>query len=88
MVTTYKYWVTMTDKFMSGWGKAQGKTNKLVFTARDYDEAKVVADNARRRGDMNYINICHAKPSYDPRRYYVQYKNKHSYPAWYRKGNW
>ena len=26
------YYVTMTDKFMSGWGKARGKINKLVFS--------------------------------------------------------
>ena len=26
-----KYYVTMTDKFMSGWGEAAGKVNKLVI---------------------------------------------------------
>jgi len=25
-----KWYVTMTDKFMSGWGEARGKTNKFL----------------------------------------------------------
>ena len=28
---TNKYYVTMTDSFMSGWGYAKNKINKLVF---------------------------------------------------------
>jgi hypothetical protein len=82
------YWVTMTDKFMSGWGKAQGKTNKLVFTAKDREEAQIIARNAKHRGDMNYISISLSKPHYDPRHYYIQFKNRHSSPNWYKKDNW
>jgi hypothetical protein len=78
----------MTDKFLSGWGKAQGKANKLVFTAETYEEAKIVADNAKHRGDMLRVSISHSRPKYDPKHYLVQYKNKHSYPSWYKKGNW
>jgi len=33
-------YVTMTDKFMSGWGMAEGKTNKLVLECKNLHEAK------------------------------------------------
>jgi len=78
-------YVTMTDKFMSGWGHARDKINKLVFFCDTYDDAKIVADNAEARGDQKYINICSTKPYYNSDRYYVQHKTKTDYPAWYKK---
>jgi len=33
------YYVTMTDKFMSGWGQAHGKINKMVVECDTYEEA-------------------------------------------------
>jgi hypothetical protein len=62
-----KVYVTMTDKFMSGWGMAEGKINKLIFECDNVQEAHVVADNAERRGDMKYINVTYNKPYYAPR---------------------
>lgn len=81
-----KYWVTMTDKFMSGWGKAEGKINKLVFECDSYDEAVTVAENAAARGDQKNVNICTKKPYYSPSRYYAQVKNKEEYSTWYKQG--
>ena len=52
-----RYYVTMTDPFMSGWGKAEGLINKLVFECDSYQEADMVATNAYDRGDMRSINI-------------------------------
>lgn len=78
-----KYYVTMTDKFMSGWGCASGKINKLVFECDSYKEAEIVAENAGYRGDMKYININYTKPRYSGSRYLVQEKNKEEYPSWY-----
>jgi hypothetical protein len=78
--------VTMTDTFMSGWGKAENKINKLVFICDNYEEATIVAENARNRGDQKYINITNKKPYYSSDRYYVQFKNKEEYPNWYKKG--
>ena len=37
-----KYWVTMTDRFMSGWGLAKGLKNKLVFECESLAEAEKV----------------------------------------------
>jgi len=81
------YYVTMTDKFMSGWGCARGKINKLVFECETLEEAEIVADNARNRTDQKYINICSRKPYYPSSRYYVQVKTKKDYPSWYKRGH-
>ena len=88
------YYVTMTDTFMSGWGLAKDLTDKLVFLCDTWEEAKTVSDNARKRNEMKWVNIC-AKPSYYRSSfgldyklgaYYVQIKTKDSYPTWYEKG--
>lgn len=81
-----KYYVTMTDKFMSGWGMAKDRTNKLIFICDDYEEAKRVAENAENRGDMTYINITTNKPYYNSKKYYAQEKTKDEYESWYKKG--
>ena len=57
-----KYYVTMTDKFMSGWGMAANKTNKLVIECETFQQAEVIERNARKRPEMKYINICSKKP--------------------------
>jgi hypothetical protein len=77
------YYVTMSDMFMSGWGDAKGKINKLVFVCKSYEEAKIVEDNAHNRTDMNHINICTTKPYYNKDRYYTQIKDEGDYDAWY-----
>lgn len=80
-----KIYVTMTDSFMSGWGMAEGKINKLVFECDSYEEAKIVANNARNRGDQKYINICSNKPRYNKNKYFVQFKTREDYPDWYKE---
>lgn len=79
-------YVTMTDKFMSGWGMAKDKINKLIFECETLEEANIVAENARSRSDMKNINICSKKPYYSPKKYFVQIKTKEEYPLWYKKG--
>ena len=83
---TRKAYVTMTDKFMSGWGMADGKINKLIFECDSIQEAHIVADNAENRDDMKYINVTYTKPYYAPGRYYTQTKTKEEYEAWYQPG--
>jgi hypothetical protein len=58
------YYVTMTDKFMSGWGMAQNKTNKFIVECETYQEAETIERNAKKRNEMKYINICSKKPRY------------------------
>lgn len=84
---TSKYFVTMTDSFLSGWGKAEGKKNKLIFECDSRQEAHIVADNAEARGDQKYINItANKKPYYTPSKYLAEFKTKEDYPKWYEQG--
>ncbi len=86
MAIAKKYYVTMTDKFMSGWGKARGKINKLVISCNSYSEAERVYDKAMRRGEMKYINIVTRKPSYDKNRYIVSWhgRDQGDYQNWFK----
>jgi hypothetical protein len=79
------YYVSMTDRYMNGWGEAKGRRNKLVFECKSFEEAKIVRDNAHERIDMKYINICANKPYYNQERYYPQYYTKADYCSWYVK---
>lgn len=82
-----KYYVTMTDKFMSGWGHARNKINKLIFICNSYDEARIVADNASNRSDQKHINIRSGKrPWYPSTSHYVQFKDRTEYDKWYIPG--
>lgn len=67
-----KYYVTMTDKFMSGWGMAAGKTNKLIIECETYQQAEIIERNARKRPEMKYINICGSRPRI----------GRNVYPSW------
>ena len=58
------WYVTMTDKFMSGWGMAEGKTNKLIIECETYEEAQTIERNACKRSEMKYVNITRTKPRY------------------------
>lgn len=82
------YYVTMTDKFMSGWGKAKGVTNKLVITCNTMDEALIVEQNAKNRSEMIYINIRTTKPYYNPSRHFVSWhgRDKGDYESWFKAG--
>jgi len=80
-----KYYVTMTDKSMSGWGMAEGKINKYIVTCDNYEEAEIVRDNATKRKEMKYINICSKKPSYNKNWYYVSAPSREDVTTWYVK---
>ena len=68
-------YVTMTDKFMSGWGMAKGKINKLVIECENSVQAEKIADYARNnRDEMKYINITYNKPSYNFSKYLTSWK--------------
>ncbi len=90
-----KFYVTMTDRFLSGWGHADGLINKLIFVCDNYAEANIVESNAEKRGDMIYINVSPYPPAryyrktfgddYQTGRYYVQIKSKdNGHSSWYK----
>lgn len=74
------YYVTMTDSFMSGWGKAEGRINKFVVVCDSYSQAEEIAQKAGRRHEMKYVNISKRKPYYSSNRYltsWSEYKDIH-----------
>lgn len=77
------YYITMTDKFMSGWGWAKNKINKLIIECETMDQALIVQQNAKDRAEMKYINITNNKPYYNSNRYYVSWHNKDDYSCWF-----
>ena len=93
---TIKY-VCTTDKFMSGWGKADGLINKLIILCEP-SEAQTVMDNATNRSDQIHISCSSAPPQYFHKRwrktgadyvsgnYYVQIKTKDDMPKWFEPG--
>jgi hypothetical protein len=66
------YFVTMTDKFMSGWGQARGMTNKMIVECETYEQAETIARNARNRREMRRVNIRTSRPYY----------GNHILPSW------
>ena len=79
-----KYYVTMTDKFMSGWGYAKDKINKLVIECDSMKEAFIIEKNANDRSEMKHINIVSKKPYYSKDRYYTSYHSKPDYQTWFQ----
>lgn len=84
--TAYCY-VTMTDRFLSGWGCAEGKLAKYVATCDSYAEAKVVADNATKRGDQKHVNVRSSKPRVTDGNHW-QLMTKETSSPWYQEGAW
>ena len=81
-----KYYVTMTDNYMSGWGRSKGRINKLVFVCNNWSETQIVFDNAINRNDQKYVNIRFTTPYYNSKKYYTEFKTKNDYPKWFIKG--
>jgi len=57
-----KWYVAMTDKFMSGWGHAEGKTNRHVILCDDIDDAYRIERRAYERDEMKRVTITSNKP--------------------------
>jgi len=74
----------MTDKFMSGWGQAKDKTNKLVISCNTYEEALTVEANAKARSEMIYVNIRNSKPYYTSSVFVSWHgRNEDDYDSWF-----
>lgn len=58
------FYVTMTDKYLSGWGMSENKTNKLIIECQTIEQAEQVERAARYRDEMRYVNIRTTKPHY------------------------
>ena len=89
--------VTCIDKFMSGWGHAESKKNKLILLCDNHDEAGTVEQNARDRGDQSHVKITTLGKALAARinagnidfnhgDHYVQVKTNDDYSSWYKAG--
>ena len=58
------FYVTMTDKYLSGWGMSENKTNKLIIECETIEQAEQIERVARYRDEMRYVNIRTTKPNY------------------------
>ena len=76
------FYVTTTVRFMSGWGKSRGLTNRLVLACESQQEANRVADYARGRSDQKNVRICTTKPRIRPGTY-TQVMDPERSTAWY-----
>ena len=83
------YYVTCVDFFLSDWGEAEGKSNRLILPCQDFAEAEVVCDNAKGRGDMKSVHIHSEKPRLRAADFSLwQVMDRRSAKAWYKPGRW
>ena len=82
------YYVTCTDKFMSGWGRAEGRINRLILPCESHGEARIVEANARGRGDQKNVRICTKKPRLRSSGYLYQVVDRDKAKPWYTKRTW
>ena len=57
-----QYYVSMTDRFMSGWGLAKDRINKFIVICDNFEQAETIERLAKERPEMKYINICNHRP--------------------------
>lgn len=54
----YSWLITATDKFLSGWGEAEGGLSKCAWACKKEDVDKVKRW-VKSRSDMKYVNVVH-----------------------------
>lgn len=77
-VSDFSYFVTMTDKFLTGWGEAEGKTAKRVYLCKSKEIAESLVKRLEERkstSGMKNVNICSSLPNYSSAKYVVSYDN-------------
>lgn len=83
-------YVVSLDTFMSGWGGAEGKQNWVIVPVRSQEEAYVVYDNARARGDQKRISVVNradlARRMRQPGRVWSLISRSSSSPWYSREG--
>ena len=82
MANKKQWYVTATDKFLSGGGKASGKIHKIIVVCKDYDQAKKVQSNMQNDRTLKYVNITDVKPSYSSKKYTQKIMDAADAPLW------
>ncbi len=79
------FYVTMTDKFLSGWGLAKGKISKVVIECETLDMAKKIYKHVGERNEMKNVNITSRKPYYTSKKYHVSLKTSEECRWWFEE---
>ncbi len=73
-LTGAEWFVTMTDKFLSGWGCAENKIAKRVIICPDRQKAELVKDRLfNPKHGMKNVNVVKNLPRYSSNRYTISY---------------
>ena len=61
-------YVGMTDTFMSGWGEAEGRTNRYVVACETREQAHQIEKAAHNRDEMKRVSITMTEPKSNKQR--------------------
>ena len=61
-VPQFPVYVTMTDRFMGGWGPALRRTNRHIILCDDWTTGGLVAEAAQTRPEMSRVSISADRP--------------------------
>lgn len=66
IITTKKAygWITVTDKFLSGWGMAKDKVNKMVIECESIQQFRALKAYIKTRDEMTHLYFCQAFPKH------------------------
>lgn len=78
----FPLYVTMTDTFLTGWGKARGRIAKYVMGANTLEEAQIIIQNAEDRGDQKNIRLRQTRPTYPILTHRIGFMDRESAKAW------
>lgn len=72
-----KFYVTMTDRFLSGWGLCRNKVSKFIVECDSWAQALEIYTNARHENkEMKYINTTNnISKYYNNSRFHVSLKH-------------
>lgn len=86
-------YVMTTDKFMSGWGMAEGLTNVLIFECETMADIEAVTENIDGRSDFTGWRVLDELPkgangrlTWKDEKNYYQVKDREEYPNFYCRG--
>lgn len=78
------YYVLANDRFLSGWGAAEGKTSVVILPCADYSEAQRVEEHALfQRSDMNRVRVLDHKPRLNHRTHIYHLLDRDTAKSWY-----
>lgn len=78
-------YICATDKFLSGWGKSEGRNNRLIFPCNSLEDVQAVMGNCEARSEFVRVTHCIRKPKLDNWTNFYQVKTKEDYPNWFKK---